>query len=48
VEGRRAEGEGRSEDAGDLYKKPAWAASQNGFEACVAAHYLVRQQGSGQ
>ena len=43
VEGMRAEGEGRPEAARGLYER-AWTEGMDDFEACVAAHYLARQQ----
>lgn len=45
AEGMQAEGEGRPEDARELYEQ-AWTQSEDDFEACVAAHYLARQQPS--
>lgn len=45
VEGMQAEGDGKPEEAQDLYAR-AWAASKEDFDACVAAHYLARQQPS--
>lgn len=43
AEGMRAEGEGKPEYARELYER-ALAGSNDDFEACVAAHYLARQQ----
>lgn len=43
VEGMKAENEGRSEDARKLFEQ-AWAAHQDDFDACIAAHYLARHQ----
>ena len=43
AEGMRAEGEGRLEDARGLYER-AWTGRKDDFEACVAVHYLARQQ----
>jgi tetratricopeptide (TPR) repeat protein len=43
AEGMRAESEGRNEAALRLFTQ-AWEASQDDYEACVAAHYLARQQ----
>lgn len=43
ADGMQAEGEGRSEDARELYQR-AWKESEDDFHACVAAHYLARQQ----
>jgi tetratricopeptide (TPR) repeat protein len=45
VAGMQAEAEGRFQQARDLFEQ-AWAASQDDFEACVAAHYLARHQES--
>lgn len=45
AEGMHAEGEGRPEAARELYER-AWAQSKDDVEACVAAHYLARQQPS--
>lgn len=42
--GIEAEGAGRPDDARALYEQ-AWAEHRNDFEACIAAHYLARQQG---
>jgi hypothetical protein len=47
AEGTRAEFEGRHDDARILYMQ-AWEASQDDFEACVAAHYVARYQESPQ
>jgi tetratricopeptide (TPR) repeat protein len=41
--GTQAEFEGRIEDARSLYEQ-AWLASQDDYEACIAAHYLARYQ----
>jgi len=43
MEGTQAEFEGRIEDARSLYEQ-AWQASQDDYEACIAAHYLARYQ----
>jgi tetratricopeptide (TPR) repeat protein len=43
AEGIRAEGESRHEDALALYRR-AWAIHQGDYEACIAAHYLAREQ----
>ena len=43
VEGMRAETEGRNEDAHNLFMQ-AWEASEDDYEACVAAHYVARHQ----
>lgn len=45
VEGMRAEGEGRLEDAHTLFTQ-AWESSTDDLEACIAAHYLARHQKS--
>ncbi|MFW5418176.1 hypothetical protein J0910_16310 [Nocardiopsis sp. CNT-189] len=42
-QGMRAEAEGRPDDARDLFHR-AWEAAADDYEACVAAHYLARQQ----
>ncbi|RKR89239.1 hypothetical protein BDK92_3579 [Micromonospora pisi] len=42
-DGMRAEAEGRGADARALYER-AWESSGDDYEACVAAHYLARQQ----
>jgi len=42
-----AEGRGRPDEARDLFMR-AWVASTDDFEACIAAHYLARQQPSPQ
>ncbi|TDC25805.1 hypothetical protein E1211_30645 [Micromonospora sp. 15K316] len=42
-DGMRAEAEGRPADARALFRR-AWEASGDDYEACVAAHYLARQQ----
>jgi tetratricopeptide (TPR) repeat protein len=39
----QAEARGRNEAALRLFTR-AWEASQDDYEACVAAHYLARQQ----
>jgi hypothetical protein len=41
--GMEAEGEGRPEDARQLFLQ-AWSQSSDDFEACVAAHYVARHQ----
>ncbi|RCG22846.1 hypothetical protein DQ384_34920 [Sphaerisporangium album] len=41
----RAEAEGRPEDARRLFDQ-AWAERSDDFDACVAAHYVARQQDS--
>jgi hypothetical protein len=43
VEGMGAEREGRFADARALFEQ-AWAAHEDDFEACIASHYLARQQ----
>jgi len=43
VKGMQAEGEGRLEEARDLFMR-AWAARRDDFEACVAAHFVARHQ----
>jgi tetratricopeptide (TPR) repeat protein len=43
VEGTQAEFEGRIEAARTLYEQ-AWAAAQDDYERCVAAHYVARHQ----
>ncbi len=45
VEDMQAEGDGKPDEAQDLYER-AWAASKEDFDACMAAHYLARQQPS--
>ncbi len=42
-EGIAAEGQGRHAEAAALYCQ-AWANHQDDYEACIAAHYLARQQ----
>ena len=43
LEGMRAEGENRFEDARRLFTL-AWDSHTDDFEACIAAHFLARQQ----
>jgi tetratricopeptide (TPR) repeat protein len=43
AQGMQAEAEGRPDAARELFEQ-AWAAASDDFEACVAAHYLARQQ----
>lgn len=43
AEGMRAEAERRPEDARALFMQ-AWTARTNDYEACVAAHFMARQQ----
>jgi len=45
IDGTRAEFEGKINQARTLYLQ-AWAAAQNDYEACVAAHYVARYQES--
>lgn len=45
AEGIAAEGQGRHEDAVALYRE-AWAIHSDDYEACIAAHYLAREQES--
>ena len=45
MEGTQAEFGGRISDARLLYMQ-AWEASKNDYEACIAAHYVARFQGS--
>lgn len=42
-DGMRAEAEGRPADARALFEQ-AWASRTDDYDACVAAHYLARQQ----
>jgi hypothetical protein len=41
--GMQAESEGQASDARAFFAQ-AWAARQDDFEACIAAHYLARHQ----
>jgi hypothetical protein len=43
AEGIRAEDEGRLDDAHKLFLQ-AWAARQDDFDACIAAHFLARHR----
>ena len=43
AEGMQAEAQGRNTAALELFTQ-AWEASQDDYEACMAAHYLARQQ----
>jgi tetratricopeptide (TPR) repeat protein len=43
VEGTQAEFRGQIGEARALYQQ-AWAAAQDDFDACVAAHYMARHQ----
>ncbi|MEU5300841.1 hypothetical protein ACH4YO_17140 [Streptomyces noursei] len=45
VGGMQAEAEGRAEVARDLFQQ-AWDGARDDYEACIAAHYLARHQGS--
>ncbi|GAA4632524.1 hypothetical protein GCM10023196_066260 [Actinoallomurus vinaceus] len=45
AEGMRAEADGRTADARDLFEK-AWETATDDYEACVAAHYVARHQPS--
>ncbi|MFJ9612697.1 hypothetical protein [Streptomyces noursei] len=45
VAGMQAEAEGRAEAARDLFQQ-AWDGARDDYEACIAAHYLARHQGS--
>lgn len=45
LEGIRAEGEGRYDAALELYMR-AWEARKDDHDACVAAHFVARQQTS--
>ena len=45
VAGMRAEGQGRLDEARELFAQ-AWAARRDDFEACIAAHYVARHQDS--
>lgn len=45
AEGMQAETQGRVGDARALYEQ-AWEARRDDYEACVAAHFLARQQDS--
>ncbi|GIJ11649.1 hypothetical protein ACFFMR_31575 [Micromonospora andamanensis] len=42
-DGMRAEAEGRPADARALFEE-AWSSRADDYDACVAAHYLARQQ----
>ena len=46
-EGMRAEAEGRAGDARTFFTQ-AWEASMDDYDACVAAHFLARQQDTAQ
>lgn len=43
IDGARLEFEGRIDDAREVYRQ-AWAAAEDDFEACIAAHYVARFQ----
>jgi hypothetical protein len=43
AEGIAAEGQGRHKDAAALYQE-AWTIHTDDYEACIAAHYLAREQ----
>ncbi len=43
AEGIAAEGQSRHADAAALYRE-AWAIHTDDYEACIAAHYLAREQ----
>jgi hypothetical protein len=43
TEGIQAEGQGLHEDARAFYRR-AWEIHQDDYEACIAAHYLAREQ----
>lgn len=45
--GMQAEAEGRPGEARNLFNQ-AWAASQDDYDACVAAHFVARHQDSSQ
>ncbi|HEX6385527.1 MAG TPA: hypothetical protein VF177_12725 [Anaerolineae bacterium] len=47
LEGMRAEGEGRHDEARALFTQ-AWEAAKDDYDACVAAHFLARHQDSPQ
>jgi hypothetical protein len=43
ADGMRAEGQGKHDEARTLFTE-AWEAAQDDYEACIAAHFLARQQ----
>jgi tetratricopeptide (TPR) repeat protein len=43
IEGTQAEFHGLIDQARSLYQK-AWAAAQDDYDACIAAHYVARHQ----
>ena len=45
AEGMMVEGQGYGDQARELFAQ-AWAQSKDDVEACIAAHYLARHQGS--
>jgi tetratricopeptide (TPR) repeat protein len=45
AEGMHAEMSGRNDEAKRLYEQ-AWAVRESEFDACIAAHYVARQQTS--
>ncbi|KIZ19357.1 hypothetical protein [Streptomyces natalensis] len=45
VAGMQAEADGRAEAAYEFFRQ-AWNAAGDDYEACIAAHYLARQQSS--
>ncbi|MYT32426.1 MULTISPECIES: hypothetical protein [unclassified Streptomyces] len=45
VAGMQAEAEGRADEARALFQE-AWDGARDDYEACIAAHYLARQQDS--
>ncbi|MFI0977981.1 hypothetical protein ACH4SP_13400 [Streptomyces sp. NPDC021093] len=45
MRGMRAEAEGRADEARRLFVR-AWESAGDDYDACVAAHYLARQQSS--
>ena len=47
AEGMQAEAEGRPDEARALFNQ-AWAASQDDYDRCVAAHFVARGQDSPQ
>jgi hypothetical protein len=45
ADGMKAEAEGRGADAKALFEQ-AWQESRDDFDACIAAHYVARHQGT--
>src|SRR6185295_1024297 len=43
IEGMQAETKGKGNEARTLFER-AWSTHSNDYEACVAAHFLARQQ----